>query len=239
MMNDQEKRQIAVAIREHIARTHLSREAFAFKTKLGKSTVDKLLIGLFSHRTLSIVEEAMSVRFRNFLVVEERADPSLGGYLRSDMAIYEGDYLFVRPSFRAERSIFTFRMSIGWEDEPAGLVLKQDEGAGQGQSGSIFVPKVSFHIFVASSDATCTRHLILSRMDNGLKLKGLMLTLANTFANAYAPVSVPVVLIKQEQLNESELGRIEVEHPAYEGFKESLLLAEQEGFYVQVDAKKL
>ena len=238
MMTDQEKRQIAVAIREHIARTHMSREAFAFKTKLGKSTVDKLLIGLFSHRTLSIVEEAIGVRFRNFLVVEERADPSLGGYLRSDMAIYEGDYLFVRPSFRVERSIFTFRMSIGWEDDPAGLVLKHDAN-GHGQSGSIFVPKVSFHIFVASSDATCTRHLILSRMDSGLKLKGLMLTLANTFANAYAPVSVPVVLIKQEQVNDSELGRIEVEHPAYATLKESLLLAEQEGFYVQIDAKKL
>jgi adenylate cyclase len=51
------RKDIANAIKDHLARNRISREQFAFKTKLGKSTVDKLLIGLFSERTLSIVEE--------------------------------------------------------------------------------------------------------------------------------------------------------------------------------------
>ncbi|HEX2555081.1 MAG TPA: tetratricopeptide repeat protein [Microvirga sp.] len=51
-----ERKRIAARIRDHIARERLSREQFAFKTKLGKSTIDKLLIGLFSDKTLSIVE---------------------------------------------------------------------------------------------------------------------------------------------------------------------------------------
>ncbi|MBM9593008.1 tetratricopeptide repeat protein [Roseitranquillus sediminis] len=49
-------RQVASAVKDFIARQHISRDEFAFRTKLGRSTVDKLLIGLFSDRTLSIVE---------------------------------------------------------------------------------------------------------------------------------------------------------------------------------------
>ena len=51
-----DRKHIAAVIRDHLARERISREQFAFKTKLGKSTVDKLLIGLFSDKTLSIVE---------------------------------------------------------------------------------------------------------------------------------------------------------------------------------------
>src|SRR5215211_5626712 len=49
-MLDQRKR-IAATVRDYIARERLSREQFAFKTKLGKSTVDKLLTGRFSDKT--------------------------------------------------------------------------------------------------------------------------------------------------------------------------------------------
>ena len=51
-----EGKRIAAVIRDYIARERMSREQFAFKTRLGKSTVDKLLTGLFSDKTLSIVE---------------------------------------------------------------------------------------------------------------------------------------------------------------------------------------
>jgi len=54
MMND--KKRITTEIRDYLARRRISREQFAHQTKLGKSTVDKLLTGLFSDRTLAIVE---------------------------------------------------------------------------------------------------------------------------------------------------------------------------------------
>jgi TolB-like protein/Tfp pilus assembly protein PilF len=57
-------KRIAAAIRDHLARERISREQFAFKTKLGKSTVDKLLTGLYSDRTLAIVEGATGLRLR-------------------------------------------------------------------------------------------------------------------------------------------------------------------------------
>ena len=47
-----DKKRIVTAIRDYLARERMSREQFAFKTKLGKSTVDKLLTGLFSEQDI-------------------------------------------------------------------------------------------------------------------------------------------------------------------------------------------
>src|SRR5688500_11915890 len=59
-----ERKRIAGEIRDHLARARVSREQFAFQTKLGKSTVDKLLTGLFSDRTLVIVESHTGLKLR-------------------------------------------------------------------------------------------------------------------------------------------------------------------------------
>jgi adenylate cyclase len=63
----EDRRRIAAAVRDYIARNHLSRDEFAFRTKLGKSTVDKFLIGLFSDRTLAIVEDHTRLPLREML----------------------------------------------------------------------------------------------------------------------------------------------------------------------------
>jgi adenylate cyclase len=62
-----DKKRIATAIKDHLARQRMSREQFAFNTKLGKSTVDKLLIGLFSDRTLAIVEDHTKLPLRKMV----------------------------------------------------------------------------------------------------------------------------------------------------------------------------
>lgn len=64
------RKRVAAAIRDYIARERISREQFAFKTKLGKSTVDKLLTGLFSDRTISIVEKQTGLTLRGMLELE-------------------------------------------------------------------------------------------------------------------------------------------------------------------------
>ena len=62
MMDD--KKRITTEIRDYLARQRISREQFAHQTKLGKSTVDKLLTGLFSERTLVIVESHTGLKLR-------------------------------------------------------------------------------------------------------------------------------------------------------------------------------
>jgi TolB-like protein len=59
-----DKKRVATIIRDYIARERISREQFAFRTKLGKSTIDKLLIGLFSDKTLSVVESHTGLSLR-------------------------------------------------------------------------------------------------------------------------------------------------------------------------------
>lgn len=60
----EDRKQVAATIRDYLARERLSREQFAFKTKLGKSTIDKLLIGLYSDRTLAVVESHTRLSLR-------------------------------------------------------------------------------------------------------------------------------------------------------------------------------
>jgi TolB-like protein/Tfp pilus assembly protein PilF len=71
-----DKKQIAAAIRDFLARERMSREQFAHKTRLGKSTVDKLLIGLFSEKTLAVVEAHTKLPLRAMLAGETGAAPS-------------------------------------------------------------------------------------------------------------------------------------------------------------------
>ena len=61
------RKRVAGALKDYLARERLSREQFAFKTKLGKSTVDKLLIGLFSEKTLAVVESHTGLALRPLL----------------------------------------------------------------------------------------------------------------------------------------------------------------------------
>jgi adenylate cyclase len=69
-MQIDERKRVAAAVRDYLARERISREQFAFKTKLGKSTVDKFLIGLFSDKTLSIVESHTNLPLRP--IIEDR-----------------------------------------------------------------------------------------------------------------------------------------------------------------------
>ena len=68
-----DRKRVADLIRDYIARERMSREQFAFKTRLGKSTVDKLLVGLFSDKTLAIVEGQTGLSLRPLCAPGDRA----------------------------------------------------------------------------------------------------------------------------------------------------------------------
>lgn len=72
------RKHVAAMLKDYLARERLSREQFAFKTKLGKSTVDKLLTGLFSDRTLAIVESHTDLVLRPLLTNDDDSPQSAG-----------------------------------------------------------------------------------------------------------------------------------------------------------------
>lgn len=59
-----ERRRIAAILRDYLARERISRDEFAHRSRIGRSTVDKLLIGLFSDRTLAMAEGATGLVLR-------------------------------------------------------------------------------------------------------------------------------------------------------------------------------
>jgi TolB-like protein/Tfp pilus assembly protein PilF len=74
-----DRKRIAAEIRDYLARERISREQFAFKSKLGKSTVDKLLTGMFSDRTLVIVETHTGLKLRGKPSVTSSAAAPVSG----------------------------------------------------------------------------------------------------------------------------------------------------------------
>lgn len=73
-----DRKRIAGIIRNHLARQRVSREQFAFRTKLGKSTVDKLLVGLFSDKTLAVVEAETGLSLRALAAARKAAEVGQG-----------------------------------------------------------------------------------------------------------------------------------------------------------------
>jgi adenylate cyclase len=107
-MRMDKRKQIAAAVRDYLARERISREEFAFRTKLGKSTVDKLLIGLFSERTLAIVESYTRLNLREGL-------PHLAGSSTGDRA--PGDTTGLRPLDQPSIAVLPFTNMSGRAEE--------------------------------------------------------------------------------------------------------------------------
>jgi hypothetical protein len=86
------RKRVAAALKDYLARERISREQFAFRTKLGKSTVDKLLTGLFSDKTLAVVESHTKLPLRPLL-----ADPAAGEGGGSALRPLDGPSIAVLP----------------------------------------------------------------------------------------------------------------------------------------------
>src|ERR1044072_5012384 len=116
---------IVHALRYYIAHERISREEFAQRTKLGKSTVDKLVVGLFSEKTLLQIESHLKLNFTNVTIASELAPEELGRYSRQDTTNYIGSYIFARPSFQEDGRILAFAMDISWDSQSSALQIKE------------------------------------------------------------------------------------------------------------------
>ena len=92
--SDAEKENIVAAIRTYMARERISRDEFARRTKLGKSTVDKSVTGLFSERTILHIEARLNVRLR--AAQEISAPAEYGSYTRDEGSYFLGEYTFAQ-----------------------------------------------------------------------------------------------------------------------------------------------
>lgn len=229
---DAERGRIVQAVRAYIARERISREEFARRTKLGKSTVDKLVIGLFSEKTIFQVESQLKIALTQAGAGMEVAPPEFGRYSREETLCYIGNYVFARPSFLEDGMIHAFQMEVAWDS--AGCVLLVKEVADQKkvplQFGKIHIPRASMHIFIISNEDGWLKQVILSQIDIYKKMKGIMLTMGNVFANLYRPVAMPVILNKYDTVTPEMIGEIGPESRLYEEYNQDLLAVEATQF---------
>lgn len=238
MTIDDDKRRVGRDIKRYLAVNRISREEFSFQTRLGKSTVDKLMTGIYSDATLQIVLERT-----NFVRNNSFAARHLGGYSRSAWSGYLKDYLMLLPSISHDERLEALPVSIEWDDNVPGMVLLRKKGKNFTQHeriGFVSIPhERSPLVYVQAVEGT-GRTMILSTMLGEPVMRGLMLTVSNLVANAYVPVALPVVIRRLEDLRmqPESFGHIEPSDPRYTEFQSELskVIQRQYGRFVGLQA---
>ena len=229
--NEVDRQKIVNAIRTYMARERISREEFARRAKLGKSTVDKLATGLFSERTILQIETRLNIKLRD-TVDTTTSPPEFGGYTREEATYFIGEYVFARPSFQEDGLVHAFHMEIVWSEKDSVLLLQEgprpDEIAPQ--LGTIHIPRGSTHIFIASNENGWLKTIILSQLNVQKRMRGVMLTMGHAFANIYAPVAVPVFMTKHEKISSNMIGVIGPGSASHQAYRDELLAVELEHY---------
>jgi hypothetical protein len=240
-ITEADRARIVQAIRSYIAKQRMSRDEFAQRAKLGKSTVDKLVVGIFSEKTILQIEAQLEISLLDPGTSRESAVEELGGYSRQETRPYVGNYIFARPSFQDDGLILAFHMEIYWDGEARALMVKEI-GSGKSippQFGKVFIPRSSMHIFIQSNEQGWLKNVILSQIDVYKRMKGIMLTMGNAFANLYTPAAMPVIMNKYETVEKDMLGKIDPSSRMYEEYNQDLLAVEENQYARWIRLKQI
>ncbi len=229
MAIDEEHRRTGREIKRYLAVNRISREEFCFQTKLGKSTVDKLITGIYSDATLAIVLERTGFVRNNAFAAKQ-----LGGYARAAWAGYLSDYQLLLPSI-ARNGIEALRVAIEWDDNLPGLALTQKSGKTFTQLeriGTISIPHERSPLIYVQAVEGVGRTLIVSTMLGEPVMRGLMLTVRNVVANAYAPIAVPVILrrLGEKEASAYDFGHVDPDHKQYAAYSSELTKVIDRGY---------
>ncbi len=230
-IDDADRDRIVQAIRAYIARERISRDEFAQRAKLGKSTVDKLVTGLFSEKTILQIESLLKIPLMDApaAALGETAGSELGGYARAETLNYVGEYVFARPSFQDANLIHAFPMEVAWDAAAGGLVVREAARDKKlpPQFGTVYIPRASMHIFILSNESGWLKKVILSQLDVYKRMKGIMLTMGHAFGNLYTPVAMPVIMNKYDAIKSDMVGRIDPSSRMYAEYSQDLQAVEK------------
>jgi hypothetical protein len=231
-ITDVERRRIIEAIRTYMARERISREEFAQRAKLGKSTIDKLATGIFSERTILQIEARLNIKLRESGASTATAPVEYGSYTREEASYFIGNYVFARPCFQEPGIIQAFQMEIAWAPKDNVLILQEPPRGDEisPQAGRIHIPRGSNHIFVLSNEDGWLQTIVLSQLNVLKRMKGMMLTMGHAFANIYSPVAVPVIMNKHGKIDAQMVGRIAPGTAQHGAYQAELAAVEAEGF---------
>ena len=229
-LSNRDRQSIVDAVRTYMARERISRDEFAQRAKLGKSTIDKLVTGLFSERTILQIEARLNISLRG--TSPGSVPPEFGAYTREEGSYFVGQYTFARPSFHEAGVIHAFHMDIVWGSNPSVLRLQEPERKDRQapQQGTIHIPRGSSYLFIHSNEKGYLCTTILSQLNALQRMKGVMLTLGNIIGSVHIPVAIPVVLTKVYKIEPQMIGRITSGSPVFDDYYAELSSVEADSF---------
>ena len=208
MSESEEKRRVGRDIKRYLAVNRISREEFSFQTKLGKSTIDKLMTGIFSDATLQIVLERTGYVRNNSYAAKH-----LGAYSRMAWTGYLQTYRLLLPSITTPGHIDALCVAIEWDDSVPGMTLLTRTGrkfATRELIGILSIPHERSPLIYIHAPEGHGRNFVISTMRGEPVMRGLLLTVSNLVANAFIPVALPVAIrrLAEEAPDPANFGHI-------------------------------
>ncbi len=242
-LSERQNDTVATKIREEMARRRISRQYLADQAKISLSTLEKALSGHrpFTLATTIRLEEALGMRLRGAdgydnppLPSHGHASEDFGAYSRAGVGWIEGRYLTLRPSFGDPKAIFAYCTEIGWNDTASNLrfIEKERLDAAFTQQGTVAIPNLSGHIYLATNTSGQHRLIIISRPSITGEMYGILTTLQAGRGAQLTPVSAPIVLIPMGSAPDAQFGRIAPDHASYASYLAYLKRTVEEPFAV-------
>jgi DNA-binding phage protein len=242
-LSEKQNRAVAAKIREELARRRVSRQYLADQAKLSLSTLEKALSGHrpFTLATTIRLEEALGMRLRAAdaqdlpaPTVNGHADEQFGAYSRAAVSWIEGRYLTIRPSFGDRKAIFAYCTEIHWNNATSNLCFDEKDrlDAAFTQHGTVAVPNLSGHIYLATNTSGQQRLIIVSRPAITGEMYGILTTLQAGRGAQLTPVSAPIVFVPIPAMPDVQFGRITPDHGSFKTYASYLERTVEEPFAI-------
>lgn len=221
--SDVSEEQIALHVREGLARRRMSRSQLANAAQISLSTLEKGLSGErpFTLATIIRIEEVLGVRLRP--VSPSRADATLGAYQRDGVDWLAGSYLTLRPSYERTDAVYAYLTEIAWDDVAGHLAFAESgrRDAPFAQVGAVSMPYQSGHIYLVTNDHGQYRLITLGRPSIAGNMYGLLSTLRVDRGSRLTPVASPIVFLRlgNPKTEAPILGQIASGEPAYAEYR--------------------
>jgi hypothetical protein len=147
----------------------------------------------------------------------------MGAYTKAAVEDYIGSYLTVRPAFASPGTIVAYRTDIVWDPEWPSLLFEERErpDANFSHRGRLYVPASSMFIHLVSLTKGAMRMIVVSQVDRGGEMRGLITTL-NKVRASFTPVSAPIVYARRSEFRASELGEITPKNAVWRSYRQML-----------------
>jgi DNA-binding Xre family transcriptional regulator len=155
----------------------------------------------------------------------------MGAYTRAGVDQYIGSFLTLRPAFAAPGKIVAYRTDIVWDPEWPSLVFEERDrpDAPFSHRGRLYIPSSSMFIHLVSLTKGAMRMVVVSQIDNGGEMRGLITTL-NKQGRFFVPVAAPIAYLKRSDFKSAALGEIAPANRAYAEYKSILDETMTEGY---------